>query len=326
MSDNAKFLIDCETENGEMKNNAKENSEQENSIAQNRIIKKRAIILACILLSLIIPFICLAVNPDGAVFNFLNFTHVIITKPKIFGGFHLAWLFVALGFALTAIILRKKLSDKRVETILFASGVVMLVMEVYKQLYVYYVLSGGHYNFGVLPLQVCHYSLYCFLIIPLLKEGKIKRALTLFCALYQTVGGFIVLIYPTLYKELPLSLLTMSWHLIMIFNGINLLFKSCYKRAYLKDVFPACAVFLATFLLANLLNLLLSPHIKNSLQPLNLFYISPYIQSTYVIIGDVQRIFGWFPSIICYAILFIFGGANLVWGIGKIITKIAKDN
>ena len=316
MSDNAKFLKDCE-----IKKCSKENSAEE-----KRTIKKRLAILACTSVSLIIPFICLMVNPNGAVFNFLNFTHVIITKPKIFGGFHFLWLFVALGFALIAIILRKKLSEKRVESILFASGVVMLVMEVYKQLYVYYVLSSRHYNFGILPLQVCHYSLYCFLIIPLLKKGKIKRALTLFCALYQTVGGFIVLIYPTLYKELPLSLLTMSWHLIMIFNGINLLFKSCYKRAYLKDVLPPCVVFLATFLLANLLNFLLSPHIKDSLQPLNLFYISPYIQSTYVIIGDVQRLFGWFPSVICYAILFVFGGANLVWGIGKIITKIGKDN
>ncbi len=290
----------------------------------NKTRALRLCVIAGLLLTAIGSLTAVLLRPDGLVAALIRSTHVIWPRPAIFGTFHLIMLGLCVGLMIVAALLYHKFPANRLDSLLFSAGVVLFLMELYKQLYYLIVLTGGMYNFGILPLQFCSYSLYLYLLIPLLPSGKCKEALLDFVALYQTMGGCIVMGYPTLYAEIALSLHTMLWHTIMIGVGVLVLLVRGYKKPYLKELLPATIVFVATVGVAVVLNFALTPLAVDSLQPLNLFYISPYIQSHYIIIGDVQRAFGWAASVVVYVLMFVLIGANVVWLIGRGIKFLHK--
>lgn len=290
----------------------------------NKTRALRLCVIAGLLLTAIGSLTAVLLRPDGLVAALIRSTHVIWPRPAIFGTFHLIMLGLCVGLMIVAALLYHKFPANRLDSLLFSAGVVLFLMELYKQLYYLIVLTGGTYNFGILPLQFCSYSLYLYLLIPLLPPGRFKEALLDFVALYQTMGGCIVMGYPTLYAEVTLSFHTMLWHTIMIGVGVLVLLVRGYKKPYLKELLPATIVFVATVGVAVVLNFALTPLAVDSLQPLNLFYISPYIQSHYIIIGDVQRAFGWAASVVVYVVMFVLIGANVVWLIGRGIKFLHK--
>jgi hypothetical protein len=278
------------------------------------------------LLGVAIGTLCaVCLRPDGFVAALIRATHVVWPCPAIFGAFHLTMLGLCLGLVIVIALLYHKFPADRLDSLLFGVGVVLFIMELYKQLYHLAVLGNGHYNFGILPLQFCSYSLYLYLLIPLFPSGKLKEALLDFTALYQTMGGCIVMGYPTLYEEVALSFHTMLWHTVMIAVGVLVLLVRGYKKPYWKEMLPATLVFLATVDVAVVLNFVLTPYAAKSQQPLNLFYISPYIQSQYIIIGDVQRLFGWAASVVAYVLMFVLIGANVVWAVGRGVKFLHKN-
>lgn len=260
-------------------------------------------------------------RPDGVVARLIRSTHVTWPRPAIFGPYHLVMLGLCLGLMVAVALLYRRFPRERLDSLLFGAGILLFVLEWYKQLYYLAVLTGGRYNFGILPLQFCSYSLYLYLLIPFLREGNIKNALLDFVGLYLTMGGCIVMAYPTLYVELALSLHTMLWHTVMIGVGMLVLLVRGYRKPYWREMLSAGVVFLATVCVAIVLNFVLTPYATESYQPLNLFYISPYIQSHYIIIGDVQRAFGWAASVAVYVLMFVFVGANVVWLVGRVLKK-----
>ncbi|MBQ7397440.1 MAG: hypothetical protein IJW09_01280 [Clostridia bacterium] len=285
----------------------------------------RLCVIAGLLLTAIGSLTSVVLRPDGLVAALIRSTHVIWPRPAIFGTYHLIMLGLCLGVMVAIALLYPKFPREWLDDWLFGAGVVLFVLELYKQLYHLVVLTGGAFNFGILPLQFCSYSLYLYLLIPLLPQGRCKEALLDFVALYQTMGGCIVMGYPTLYAEVALSLHTMLWHIVMIGIGVLVLLVRGYKKPYVKEMLPATVVFVATVGVAVVLNFALTPLAVDSLQPLNLFYISPYIQSHYIIIGDVQRAFGWAASVVVYVLMFILIGANTVWLVGRGIKALHKD-
>ena len=285
----------------------------------------RLIVVGELMLLAVLAFVAVYLRPDGWVASLVRATHATWTRPSIFGPFHLVMLGLCFAVMVAVALLYRKFPKDKLDSLLFGAGAALFVLELYNQLYYLVVLTGGRYNFGILPLQFCSYSLYLYLIIPFLPSGKLKEALLDFVGLYQTMGACIVMGYPTLYEEIPLSVHTMLWHTVMIAVGMTVLLVRGYRRRYVREMLSSGAVFLGTVFVAVVLNFALASAAKESYQPLNLFYISPYIQSHYIIIGDVQRAFGWAWSVVTYVLMFIFIGANTVWLVGRGIKALHKD-
>jgi hypothetical protein len=285
----------------------------------------RLSVLCGLLLAATSSFVAVCTNGDGWMAALVRATRVIVPRPQIFGAFHLSMLALCLVLMVAVAVFYPKFPRERLDDVLFYAGVFLFVMEWYKQLYYPGVLTGGQYNFGILPLQLCSYALYLYLLIPFLKDGRFKEALLDFVGLYLTMGGCIVMGYPTLYEHLALSLHTMLWHTVMIGVGMLTLLVRFDRQPYLRQMRSAGGVFVCTVCVAMVLNFVLTPYTDGSYQPLNLFYISPYIQSHYIIIGDVQRLFGWAWSVLAYVGMFVGLGANVVWIVGRGIKGFGKD-
>jgi uncharacterized membrane protein YwaF len=256
---------------------------------------------------------------DGSMTSLLIRTHVEIEQEHIFGAFHMISFFICIVLTVVLVVFEKKIPDPATDGIVFTFGLIFLVAETYKQLYYFFVIGNGSYNFSVLPLQLCSYALYVCLLIPLLPECAFKSSLYSFFALYLTVGGCIVMGYPVLYADLALNLHTMLWHTLMIVLGVFIMRKRKLGKGFWAELLPSTAIFAATYALATVINVTVTPYTGNSLGKLNLFYMSPYIPTHYIVIGDVWRAFGWIPALLTYAALFIFLGAPLMWLVARLV-------
>lgn len=281
-------------------------------------------ILFGLLAAALLLSVCAFAFPDGAVVRLLRFTHYEWEIPAKYGAFHLCFWGLTAVLSVLGVISHGKINARRLDDIVFAAGCLLFFLELYKQLYCHTVLGNGFYNFGVLPLQLCSYSLYCYLGAPLLREGKRKEALYLFSALVQTVGGCVVMGCPLFYKEATLCVHTMLWHTVMIGVGILILSVRGYGRQYPREILPTLGIFLAVLALAQILNILLYPYTAGSEQPLNLFYLSPYERITYILVADVRETLGWFPAVMTYAIGFIAIGIHGAWLFGRALLLFRK--
>ena len=284
---------------------------------------RAAILLSFILILGAISAVCL-ISPDGVFSSLFEKTHVAVEKAPKFGGFHIASLLICLSLAVITVIFEKRISDARVDGVVFSFGLAFLVLEVYKQLYYHLVIGNGSYNFSVLPLQLCSYAIYVCLLIPMLPESTFKRALYSFFGLFLTCGGCIVMGYPVLYADLALNLHTMLWHTMIIVLGVFLMRKRRLGNRILGEILPAAGIFAAVFALATAINVILTPYAKNSVGELNLFSMSPYIPTHYLIIGDVWEAVGWVPALLTYAVLFVFIGAPLMWIVARLLNVKKK--
>jgi len=246
----------------------------------------------------------------------LRLTDRVCEIPPAFGSFHLCWLVACVILAVLSATLGLRSSAKHTDSVLFAFGVGFFILEVYKQLYSFYVIQDRVYDFGFFPFQFCSLPLYLCLLLPFLRAGRCKEALLRFLVLFETMGGCLVMTYPAFYDRLSLCIHTMLWHTLMISLGCFLLFSRGYGKSWRREVLPAVPVFLISLILATLLNVLLHPMAQSSPNPLNLYYVSPYGITHFIVVGDVRRLFGWFPAILTYALLFIFVGATLVFLVG----------
>ena len=192
----------------------------------------RWIVLGELIVLAALSFLAVCLRPNGWVASLVRLTHATWARPAIFGPYHLIMLGLCLGLMVAVALLYRKFPEDKLDSLLFWAGVSLFLLELYKQLYYLVVLTGGRYNFGILPLQFCSYSLYLYLILPLLPAGKIKDALLDFAALYQTMGACIVMGYPTLYEEIPLQLLQPQGILLAaIFHRQQLLLLQAAQQA-----------------------------------------------------------------------------------------------
>ncbi len=245
-------------------------------------------------------------------------------QPKAFTPFHYSFVVICIFCVIGAIHWawslprdeerKKAICDRAV----FLCGIVFGLMEVYKQIYSFYALSSGTYDFGIFPLQFCSLPIYFCLIAPILPRGRAQDACYRFLALFCTVGGYLVVGYPSLAVDLYLSMHTMVWHILMVALGAFLLVACDCGRSLRRDFLPTSAIFLSSCVLATVLNVLMKDLGANH------FYMSPYKMTTFVVIRDIQRICGWGVAMLSYILLFLFVGAFPLWLLGKLFIRIKE--
>jgi hypothetical protein len=264
---------------------------------------------------------------DGFVASFLlRLTYLPIETPHRFASLHLSFILICVVLVLIAPKLSKRITHPTLDKIVFAFGIAFLMLEIYKQLYTSFILADGAYNFGALPFQLCSYITPACLLAPLLPEGKAKEAVYSFVSLFLTMGGCLVIAYPKFYDDLARSLHTMIWHTMMIALGALILCTRTMRIPYRQAVIPSSAVFLTTLVVATALNIALAPLAQNSTEPLNLFYMSPYYPTSYIIISSVWDSFGFWSALVCYILLYLSIGVHTIYLYGLICKRFGSKS
>lgn len=186
--------------------------------------------------------------------------------------------------------------------VLFVCGLLLAAGELYKQLFLYYVIFGA-YNWWYFPFQLCSIPMYLCLLLPLLRRhGKRLRTVCTFLQDFSLLGGIMALAEPSglLHPYWTLTMHGLIWHILLVFIGLLLAFSRIpdqTARGFLRTL-PMLAVFCAV---ATVINVATGG-------AADMFYISPYYPVTQVVFYQISLRFGTGAGICVYVLCLCAGG------------------
>ncbi len=237
--------------------------------------------------------------------TFIELTVWEMEKPQPYGPFHLCW--VLIGIVLCALLAwrLRKLKDKGNAILLVSIGVFLVICEIYKQLFYFYYIGQGSYQWWIFPFQMCSVPMYLCILAPLLKKGKLQNGMYHFMMIYNLLGGVMAMIEPSglMHEYWTLTLHAFIWHTILVFVGLYLGFSD--RTTVRKSDFK-----LATYTLLGLcgiafcINLLCWDAANGDI---NMFFVGP-ANSSLIVFKDIAQQFGWYVSTALYIPVMILGG------------------
>lgn len=113
----------------------------------------------------------------------------------------------------------------RPRAVLLAGGVLLVVLELYKQGFLYLIVNGGQYNWWYFPFQLCSVPMYLGLIYGFLPDAasqSVAEIIPTFLQDFGLLGGIMALVVPDglLHPYWTLTLHGFLWHFILIFLGL----------------------------------------------------------------------------------------------------------
>ena len=242
--------------------------------------------------------------------EFIESTAITMNTPKPYGLFHLLFFFIGLAVSVVVAYLLRKTNEKQNKIVLGIVGGFLILTEVYKQLFYYYVMPPvGQYTWWIFPFQLCSLPMYLCIALLFIKNEKVKSFLYEFLFTINMFGGIVSFCEPSglNHPYLSLTLHAYIWHMLLIFIGLYLYFS---KRACItaKGYLKAIAVFGISCIVAQILNISL----RNK-PGLNMFYISPYVQSPLAVFSTFYAKYGWFVNMILYILALCIGSAIIYY-------------
>jgi hypothetical protein len=217
--------------------------------------------------------------------------------------------------------LLRSLRSVRMSNIVFTvTGLILGLGELYKQLFYYYIINDQHYDWWLFPFQLCSLPIYLCLLLPLIRNTRIRRILCTFLLDFNMMGGIATFIDPSgiLHGYWTLTLHGLIWHLILIFLGIYIVMSRQADLSW-KGFLSTLPLFALTCLIAEIFNTRF--HLLGSI---NMFYISPYEMSTQLLFSDIDNRLGRPVGIALY-ILAMIGGALLIHSVSRKYTQHADS-
>lgn len=240
--------------------------------------------------------------------EFLEWTAWGMEKPPAYGVFHLTFFFVGLAVSIGLALLLRKVGEKGCRAVLLTCGVFLLLTEVYKQLFYYYVIGNGSYQWWIFPFQLCSVPMYLCIIAPLLPKGKVQNAMYDFMLAFNLMSGFVAFLEPSglVHEYWTLTLHAFVWHMTLVFVGLFLGFSRSAGRS-LEGYKGAALTFVGLCAVAFAINCLLWDVAKGDI---NMFYVGPRI-SPLIVFEDIAASCGWYVNtpiyIVCLCVAaFIF--------------------
>lgn len=231
--------------------------------------------------------------------DFLEWTSWEMTPPPAYGVFHLSFFFIGITLSILFAWRLRKLNDQQNRMLLMGLGLVLILFEIYKLAFRYFVVYDCDMNrmWWLFPFQLCSIPMYLCVIAPLLKNKTVSGAMYDFMLAFNLFGGFIAFTEPSglVHGYWTLTVHAFIWHMILVFIGLYLGFSGRaginlpnYKRAVVLYLI-LCAVALG-------INCAFR---KVSGGTMNNFYIGPS-NSPIVVFKTISEKYGWIVNDLVY--------------------------
>ena len=227
-----------------------------------------------------------------------------MTPPSAYGSFHLSFFLIGLLVSLGLAILLRRTTDRQNKVVLLVCGLFLVLSEIYKHLFYYYVVGEGSYPWWIFPFQLCSVPMYICLIAPFLKKGGVQQALYNFMISYNFLGGFVAFLEPSglVHGYWTLTLHAFTWHMLLVFIGLYLVMSGRAGRR-ISDFKPVVLSFVVMCAIAFCINLILWQVAKGDI---NMFYVGP-ATSPIVVFKDIAEKYGWYVNTPIYMALMTLG-------------------
>ena len=203
--------------------------------------------------------------------------------PTNYGWFHLIFIGITVIASILMCVFFGNASEAKVRRACFVMWVVIVVLEIYKQLMYTFAVDGGSivtdYEWEFFPFQLCSSPLYILPFVAFLPSGKVHDMMCAFMIAFSIFGGICVYIFPgdVFCPYIAINLQTMIHHGIQIVSGVFLAAR--YRdRLKIKYYFGGAVIFVAMMGVAMLLNYVVTPLLRGAGidDKFSMFYVSPY--------------------------------------------------
>lgn len=254
-----------------------------------------------------------------------------MTAPQPGSAFHI--LFTLTGILIVIILAfyfrnRKGTSFYRV---IFFCGVILACSEMYKQLFLYYIVNQGHYDWWYFPFQLCSLPMYLCLLIPFFHENAFGQVLVTFVKDFGLLGGVMALLEPSglFHPYWTLTLHGLLWHLMLIFLSLFLTFADGGVETGRPMTGDACLLsYLQMLPLFGVFCLAATAINTWTRGAADMFYISPYYPVTQIVFDKISLRYGIGPGIMIYLLSVCLGGflchVALQWIVQRLHRRIYK--
>ena len=200
--------------------------------------------------------------------------------------------------------------DRKYGKPVVVAGVVLIVMEIWKQLTLWLLVEGGKYNVWYFPFQLCSLPMYLALLYGMLRmrTGRraciIRRALLTFLQDYGFLGGAMALIVHEGLMHPGHPLLTAHgfiWHIVMLLTALYIHVSGLSDRSD-RGFRRTLPIFGIAALLAEIINITLHHY-----GDCDMFYITPYHLSSQPVFRSIDAVIGRPAGILLYLGCVILG-------------------
>jgi hypothetical protein len=214
-------------------------------------------------------------------------------QPKIYGWFHICYLFVILIVTLVCALIMRNRSDVAVRIFILICASISLMLEAIKQILLSFKCDDDNnvswvYDWYSFPFQLCSTTMYMSFLSNILWKGRIQRALDAAVVIVM-MGATTVLFYPssvlaTIYIFICHQ--TMIHHGLMIVIGVVLMetrLELNHKTFFLYGL----PVYYVLVIIALVMDICFY-YFYGDDQHFNMFFISPFYTTSYPVIDPLR--------------------------------------
>lgn len=222
--------------------------------------------------------------------DFIHFLQGTMVEPEVISWFHLIALIPIITGAILIPLFFKNAEEKVYKRILFIFWIVLIILEIFKQLIKAYHYDESspywEYSYRDFPFQMCS-MIYYFIPIILFfskeKHPKIVDVAIGYMSFICLMTGMVVCVYTKMVTSslIYINIQTFIHHGSLIVLGV-FIFVWNRKSITIKTFYRSLIAFAITVVIAILINLAFQPHF------INMFFINPMI-ITNIPIGNVVQ-------------------------------------
>lgn len=255
---------------------------------------------------------------SGILYSFLKMTAWRMDMPQMFGGFHAAALIAAVLPAVSAAVITSRRIDKRnISKVLAVTGWVLVILELYKQLFLFHIVNEGAFDWWFFPFQLCSVPMYLCIFLPLVKD-RARNAFLTFMSGYTLISAAAALIFPEdfLRPYVSLTLHGFVWHGILLFISLLVILTGAAGSSF-KEIAGAAVLFAILSAAAVCINVgaesvmpgIRAAHPAVAHSWAAMFYMNPYHISPQPVVSAIQKTAGIPAGLVLYAIVTACAGS-----------------
>jgi hypothetical protein len=233
-----------------------------------------------------------------------------MTPPPAYGTVHIVMIVVGLSLCISLAWLCRRLDERGHRRLLLICAGTLIVGELFKQLFLFYVIGGRGIVWGELPFQMCSMPMYLCPVAALCRSERVKKAACGFVMCFNLLGGFAGVFEPSgvFLNRVALTVHAVAWHYGLVFLGFYILF-SCRAGKTLREYFDVVKLFLALAFVAFVINTLVGITVGDTA---NMFFVGPN-ESPIIVFNTIAKTYGWVAATVIYIPVTCLAAGLIFW-------------
>lgn len=249
--------------------------------------------------------------------NLFRMLDIPMTPPPAYGTLHILMIVIGMTLCISLAWLCRKFDDRKNKILLLAFSGVLIASEIFKQLFLYFVICNNSICWGEFPFQMCSLPMYLCPIAVLSKNKRVQKMCYGYMMCFNLLGGLAGVFEPSgvFHDQVALTIHAVAWHYSLVFLSFYLNFshRSGTTMAEYKDIVK---LFVATCFIAFIINTLIGITVGAEV---NMFFVGPN-PAPIIVFNTISAKYGWAASTAIYIPICCIA-AGLIFSLGKIRSK-----